>query len=354
VVAGSVFVYILLIGPGDYFLVRNFFKRMELTWITFPSIVLLVSVGAYLMAVWAKGSELRLNQVDLVDVLVERDSPANFARGTTWLNIFTPRTDAYHLSLEPRLPDGTAPEPNQAKVLLSWLGVPGGGLGGSDQRRSSQPLFNRPYRFSQELDQLDQLPIQVWSTKGLTSRWYAPEDGSLEIDLKLSEDQNLEGQITNTLKVPLEDCWLAYDRWVYRIGKFEPGETLDVKSRWRDREVLTSALTENKLDYDAQKKQSVLVSTPYDQESFDVRRILRQMMFHKASGGDAYARLTNRYQSFVDMSDHLTLGRAILVGYTDQPSAQLQRSFDGGQTWTPVKGPEDRRWTCYRFVVPVE
>ncbi len=60
--------YIALIGPGDYFLVKRMLKRMELTWITFPLIVLSVSAGAYYLAWWMKGDQLRVNQVEVVDV----------------------------------------------------------------------------------------------------------------------------------------------------------------------------------------------------------------------------------------------------------------------------------------------
>ncbi|MES1213677.1 MAG: hypothetical protein ABUL64_03745, partial [Singulisphaera sp.] len=70
-VAAMILGYIALIGPGDYFLVKRLLKRMELTWITFPIWVVLVSVGAYCLAMYTKGDQLRLNQIDLVDVDVE-------------------------------------------------------------------------------------------------------------------------------------------------------------------------------------------------------------------------------------------------------------------------------------------
>ena len=41
-VAGLIVVYILLIGPGDYFFLRKLVGRMEWTWLTFPLVVLLV------------------------------------------------------------------------------------------------------------------------------------------------------------------------------------------------------------------------------------------------------------------------------------------------------------------------
>src|SRR5262249_6523320 len=39
-VAFFIFIYILLIGPVDYLLVKKLLKRMELTWLTFPAIVI--------------------------------------------------------------------------------------------------------------------------------------------------------------------------------------------------------------------------------------------------------------------------------------------------------------------------
>ena len=36
-VAGLIVVYLLLIGPGDYFFLRKLVGRMEWTWLTFPA-----------------------------------------------------------------------------------------------------------------------------------------------------------------------------------------------------------------------------------------------------------------------------------------------------------------------------
>ena len=67
-VAFFIFLYILLIGPGDYFFLKKVLKRMELTWITFPTIVVTVSLLAYYAAYLFKGNDLLVNQVDVVDV----------------------------------------------------------------------------------------------------------------------------------------------------------------------------------------------------------------------------------------------------------------------------------------------
>ena len=67
-VAFFIFLYILLIGPGDYFFLKKVLKRMELTWITFPTIVVTVSLLAYYAAYLLKGNDLLVNKVDVVDV----------------------------------------------------------------------------------------------------------------------------------------------------------------------------------------------------------------------------------------------------------------------------------------------
>ncbi len=67
-IAGLVVLYILLIGPGDYFLVKHVLKRMEWTWITFPTLVLLTCLAAYWYANYLKGDALRVNRVEIVDI----------------------------------------------------------------------------------------------------------------------------------------------------------------------------------------------------------------------------------------------------------------------------------------------
>ena len=64
--------YILLIGPVDYFLLRRLKERFGWTWVTFPLVVLGASILAYLLTQHWKGQSLRVNQVDVVDLMRRR------------------------------------------------------------------------------------------------------------------------------------------------------------------------------------------------------------------------------------------------------------------------------------------
>jgi hypothetical protein len=86
-------------------------------------------------------------------------------------------------------------------------------------------------------------------------------------------------------------------------------------------------------------------STPWDQYTLVVPRIIEMMMFHSAAGGETYTQLVNRYQSYVDLSSHLTTGRAILIGRSKDAAMNLK--LDDKE----VKA--DQLWTYYRILFPV-
>ncbi len=148
-VACLIVVYILLIGPVDYFFLRKYAKKMAWTWLTFSSIVVLVSLGAYLLAYQLKGNRVRVNQIDLVDV----DAASGLMRGTAWMNVFSPRTESYDFSVRPQQSD--------ARVLTAWLGLPGSGLGGMDPRTTGPLLWTEGFRYAPHLNALLGVPVQV-------------------------------------------------------------------------------------------------------------------------------------------------------------------------------------------------
>jgi hypothetical protein len=342
-VALMIVVYILLIGPGDYFFLRKLVRRMQWTWLTFPIIVVAVSGAAYVLAYWLKGDQLRVNQADLVDV----DAASGFVRGASWLNVFSPRMEAFNLSIEPRMPDGKTGEGES--FWFAWLGLPGEALGGMNPRGANPTLWPDRYSFAPNLRSLLGVPIQVWSTKSFTGRWLGSTKAFPQADLA-DEDQALAGSITNTLDFTLKNCVLAYDRWAYELHDLAPGQAamFDQNSK---RSELKTLLTGKRAIFGEKYSQEV---TQYEPENTNIAYVLRYMMFYSAINGESYTKMDNAYQSFVDLSDLLKTGRAILTA--EGPSQPLEK-YQGAallRNDKPLAGPQDRHVTLYRFVFPVK
>jgi hypothetical protein len=351
IVASIIIFYILLIGPGDYFFLRKFTRRMTWTWLSFPLIVLAVSGAALATAYYMKGDRLRVNQADLVDV----DAETGFERGATWLNIFSPRMDSYNLSLRPRLCGGQTDA--NANRWFAWLGLQGGALGGMNHRGANPALWPEHYSFAPDLGAMQGVPIQVWSTKSFTGRWWGASAAFPRAELS-DDSQSLSGSITNTLGFALKNCVLIYGRWAYELGAdrgdavhaLAPGETalLDQNAK---RSELKTLLTGKKAVFG---EKFHLEITPYDPSSADAAYILRIMMFYKAIDGQDYARMDNGYQTFVDLSDLLKTGRAIL---TAEGPDQAGDKYEGAtllHDGKPPADPADKHVTLYRFVFPVK
>ncbi len=362
VVALLVIVYILLIGPGDYFLLRRLGRGMQWTWITFPAIVVLFAVGAYAAAYWLKGDQLRVNQVDLIDIDAE-----GTARGASWFSIFSPRGESFDLSLRPRLPDGQPPA--EASASLAWLGKAGNefnGMYGRDQQNAA-PLWGQGYSIVSSLDAIRGVPIQPWASKSFVHRWLG-HARNLGLDAALTDDgRQLSGTIANRLKgdglpadgVTLSHCFLVYGDWAYVIGTLRPGEPLEIGPTTQ-RISLNTFLSGDVMNI-AGGPAMRPEKGPYDRGSRDMATVLQKMMFYDAAGGRKQTGMTNDYQEFTDLSGLLKAGRAVLVAMPPQDG-----SWRGGEllrgpvpkpgapdSRRPLGNALDRYATIYRFILPV-
>lgn len=234
-------------------------------------------------------------------------------------------------------------------MLFSWLGLPGRGLGGMNPRAGEGSVWRKPYDFTADHTAMQRVPILNWSTKCFTARWSGQWNGDFDFQLK-EEDELLIGNVTNPLKdQTLDDCLLVYDRWAYPLGSIGPGESTYVDGI-QGRTKLNTLLTGRKMVIDTEDNDKFREKVvPYNTESIDPAYVLRMMMFYEAGGGEAYTGLSNRYQSFVDLSHLLGPGRAMLVGrLSSEAPAATQFTVDG----EPVKS--DQHTTYFRFIIPVE
>ena len=341
VVALFVVVYILLIGPGDYLFVSRLLKRPELTWVTFPLIVIGVSAAAYWYANWKKGDQLRINQVEVVDF----DLESGLARGTVWSHFFTPRVDDYDLTLQPRYL--ASPIANHLQSQVSWLGLPGYALGGMQGSAAQTTAFSQGYSFTPNLAGMKSVPVQVWSTKTISARWSAQVDSPIAPSLYRTGDELLGGELSNLSGMGLDDCLLLHGNWAYYLGPMADGVSVKLDHTIQPRTVktsLTSATAGDTTETDTADDGTV----SFRSAESDVTRLVKVMMFFDAIDGRRYTGKLHRYQSFLDMS-HLLRQKelAILLARIRQPGSQWLNSDQ------PFQSDDDKHWTFYRFVVPV-
>jgi hypothetical protein len=236
-VALFVLFYIVLVGPLDYLVLKKLFKRLELTWVTFPATVLVVSVTAYAVAYAMKGDDLRINKVDLIEIDLHHAPPnARRVYGHSWFSLFSPRISSYTVSIEGATPVWGAPPPGP-----NWPGPVVTMLEGTDRgmRTGTQGLFPRPYEYAEDAAGLRGVPVPVWATRSFTASWTTPinakappidlreigEEGEVGALKSRDQDAALTGRITNNLPVELQEATLFYrDRW-YKLGTLAAGES---------------------------------------------------------------------------------------------------------------------------------
>jgi hypothetical protein len=322
-VAFFIFLYILLIGPGDYLFLKKVVKRMELTWVTFPLIVLTVSLAAYVAAYAVKGKELRVNKVDVLDV----DGVSGQSRGSTFINIFSPQNRDYGVAVVPQPLDRPAPAeplasptgppalPPQTEVQLSWMGMPEPGFGGMTGTRVGFSGGGYSYDPPGSLERIEGLRIPIWSTKALTARWYGPTAPVAEADLEPVGTDRLAGTVTNKLDIPLNDAKLAFGKQVYQLGTIAPGATVRVELS-SDRQL--SGLLKS-------ESGSYMPGKDFSTQGSKINRanLIMAVMFHDSQGTTAERVLSSDPLRYLDLTGQLALDRPMLVARVDRPAARL-------------------------------
>jgi hypothetical protein len=214
-VALFILLYIVLVGPLDYFVLRKIFKRLEWTWVTFPLIVVAVSVAAYFTAYTIKGDQLRINQVDLVEI----DLRTPQVYGTTWTTLFSPRIQSYSLSVAPA--SAWARAPQSSTPMVTVLESPA-----RSSRLGSQGFFRQPYVYANDAHALNNVSVPVWATRSFTASWRAPFDPEkppIAASVRILGEKP-SGKIVNNLPVRLADAVLFYRGKCYPLKSVLPAD----------------------------------------------------------------------------------------------------------------------------------
>ena len=339
-VAALVIGYLLLLGPLDYLFVERVVRRPWIAWLTLPVIVLATSVAAALFAGAAKRTDgPRLNHAELVDF----DLSTGRVRGTCWATLYSSHAERCNVSLAPRMPAGRPAKDTQ--TLVSWLGLPGSGLGGMHSAGEPINVTGTGYREAASRSALVQMPVLTAATKSLYARWDNVERSTarpLAAELRVGDDGLVQGTVTNDTGATLSDACLLYGQWGYRLGDVKPGQRLEVGPNLGARSVKSIVARR------ARRGATAGLDT-FLAGRADVDELLNVMMFYEVVGGEGFAGLPNRYQSDCDLSRLLALDRAILVATGPGRGSQWTDSTTG----KPLSNEHDQSTVIYRFVLPV-
>jgi hypothetical protein len=290
------------------------------------------AIGVWYLATAWKGNATLANKIEVIDL----DLASGVVRGQVWLGVYSPREDAFDVALSPSGQAGLSIDGLQ----LSWLGLPGNGLGGMNSQVGTLTQFERGYRIEPS-GSLAGIPFAAWSSKSFEAAWHA---SAAESPVRLDEravDQHPRGHLKNATPLTLRDCVLFYNRRSYDVGDLAPGASVDLGPK-------PSLLTIQSYLNDRRTVGDKEQATPYEPDGADLSRIVRAMLFHEAAGASQYTSLSNRVYNRLDLSGQIRLDRAVLLAI-GPPATQV--TVAGHHAAAPQM---ENELAFYRFVIPVD
>ncbi|PYJ06105.1 MAG: hypothetical protein DME25_07205 [Verrucomicrobia bacterium] len=186
-------VYLVVIGPLDQFWLKRIGRPM-LTWITFPSYVVLFSFVIYFIGYKLRAGEAEWNELHLVDVLLNPAGSAAELRGRTYASVYAPSNQRYRLESEQHF----------ATLRGEFVGMWSGG-----QSSEKATVMQNGDNFKAEIF------VPVWTSQLFVSDWWqsaevplratvVPQGGGWQVTLA----NRTEGKLTNA-HIVLDDEVMA-------------------------------------------------------------------------------------------------------------------------------------------------
>jgi hypothetical protein len=201
-------VYLVVIGPFDQYILKKLNRQM-LTWITFPSYVVLFSLLIYFIGYKLRAGETEWNELQVVDVVPNGDRAA--LRGRTFASIYSSANANYQLAFSP--PSAEAAEQSYACLRGELLDLNAGGKQGS---RANVEHHGNTFRAD--------VFVPVWTSLLYVNDWFQPGTAPLLASLKKDKGQ-LSIEVENVLSRPLTSARVVYSGMVYELGTLAAHET---------------------------------------------------------------------------------------------------------------------------------
>lgn len=356
-------VFLLVIGPLDYLFVVRIVKKPQLTWLTFPALI----IASCLLAVsWVghRESSVVIRQTHLVDVA--QPGARQTVRVRSWNSISA--ADSGNISVGARLSPiaasdkgGAMPDP---KMSVSWHGRPEDVYGGL-YREGGVALGRQLSHRSDGSDGTEagfsSVPMLSDGSQAFLAEAMIDASASklVESDLRVPSSGLLEGEFTHHFASPIKDWSVVFRNRVYRPSPdagadnltIEPGkpwsrETYSV-SVSDLREFLKGVRTTQSVAKSSttSSPKHVQIKAFYDTQGTNPLDILTMVSLFKVPGGETFVKLQNNALRRDDLSDGIHLNTVLVVGTLD---TQVTEIIVNGNAVTPVQSQ-----TTVRLLLPV-
>lgn len=198
---GMLIVYILVIGPVNYIVLRLIGRR-EFAWFTIPVIVVLFAVLAYITGFSLRGTQATLNRLTVVQVWAGQDR----ARVDGLVGVLSPRRTTYDISAGEGLTLRPLPE------------VDGGGGFAAVMATID---ITQGTRYTADNVLVDASVIAGFASSGYVDG--APQIEGGAIIAPDAAGTHIQGQVVNTTGFELADAAVLVSGGVQHLGTLDPG-----------------------------------------------------------------------------------------------------------------------------------
>jgi hypothetical protein len=201
-------VYLVVIGPFDQYILKKINRQM-LTWVTFPSYVVLFSLLIYFIGYKLRAGETEWNELQVIDIVPNGERAA--LRGRTYVSLYSSANANYQLGFSP-------PSPEAAEQTYACLRGELLDLGNSKQGSRANLIEHHGNSFRADIF------VPVWTSLLYVNDWFEPASAPFLAKLKQQKGQ-LILEVENTLSRPLTDARLVYGGMVHELGTLPAHET---------------------------------------------------------------------------------------------------------------------------------
>ncbi|MBI5029330.1 MAG: hypothetical protein HZB51_02295 [Chloroflexi bacterium] len=207
--AGLLAVYVLMVGPVNYLVLRRLHK-LAWGWVTIPALTLVFSASAFAFAYNVRGSDVIINKISILNFGARAAEPV-----LSYVGIFSPERTAYTLNF----PGHSLASP----ISFESDGFGGRGFGGGGTLASSSAA---------EIVEGD--PVQVrgvqvnqWSMQGFQIESAMPDGWGIESNLLL-DGERVRGTVVNRTPETVSDAVLVVGNYYTSLGNLAPGDSRSI------------------------------------------------------------------------------------------------------------------------------